>query len=276
MNRSDHKRDSSANTGVLNHVDSVGIGEKYRIGSVPYLNAAPLTRGIEDTIIFAPPSRLAEMLRNNELDAALVSVTETLFNETYDILDGAAIASLGEVQSVLLAHRGALEDIQTVYCDTASLASFELLRVLLAERNKHPEFKPFDDYRFETVPDNLMLIGDQALDFLRRNRTHRIWDLGAAWTELTRLPFIYAAWALRRESADEELKRFLRDAKAFGVDTLDYIISSRTEFDYEFRKDYLSWHIHYHLGDDEKRGLSRFADLLRKHGRSPVFTPRFV
>ena len=45
------------------------------------------------------------MLRRDELDAALVSVTEVLLTERYDILDGIAVASLGEVQSVFLAHR---------------------------------------------------------------------------------------------------------------------------------------------------------------------------
>ena len=40
---------------------------------------------------------------------ALVSVVEVLFNDRYDILDGIAIASLGEVKSVLLAHRKPLE-----------------------------------------------------------------------------------------------------------------------------------------------------------------------
>src|SRR3954469_10242132 len=77
----------------------------FRVGSVPYLNAVPLTRGLEDEIIFAPPSELGEMLRRDELEAALVSVTEVLFNDRYYILDGIAVASLGEVKSVFLAHR---------------------------------------------------------------------------------------------------------------------------------------------------------------------------
>jgi hypothetical protein len=34
----------------------------YRVGSVPYLNAVPLTRGLESEIVFATPSKLAEML----------------------------------------------------------------------------------------------------------------------------------------------------------------------------------------------------------------------
>src|SRR3954471_8578237 len=77
----------------------------FRVGSVRYLNAVPLTRGLEDEVIFATPSKLAEMLQREELDAALVSVTEVLLKDRYDVLDGIAVASLGEVKSVLLAHR---------------------------------------------------------------------------------------------------------------------------------------------------------------------------
>src|SRR5678815_3196299 len=92
----------------------------FRVGSVAYLNAVPLTRGLESEIIFATPSKLAEMLRRNELDAALVSITEVLFNDSYDVLDGIAVASLGEVKSVLLAHRKPLAEITEVFCDPAS------------------------------------------------------------------------------------------------------------------------------------------------------------
>ena len=49
---------------------------------------------------------------------ALVSVVEVLFNDRYDILDGIAIASLGEVRSVLLAHRKPLDEVTEVFCDT--------------------------------------------------------------------------------------------------------------------------------------------------------------
>jgi chorismate dehydratase len=248
----------------------------FRVGSVPYLNAVPLTRGLESEIVFATPSKLAEMLQRNELDAALVSVTEVLFNDRYNVLDGVAVASLGEVKSVFLAHRGPVEDVKTVFCDPASLTSVNLLRVLLAERGVRPEFKPLPSYDHATLPDYTLLIGDPALDFLRAPRQHEIWDLGAAWLELTRLPFVYAVWALRRELDHKRLARLLRDAKDFGLETLDYIISSRNEYDLEFRKDYLGWHIHYHLGVDEKKGLARFAELLRKHGDAQVYDPEFV
>src|SRR5258707_6433840 len=160
----------------------------FRVGSVRYLNAVPLTRGLEDEIVFATPSKLAEMLRRDELDAALVSVTEVLFNDRYDVLDGTAIASLGEVKSVLLAHRRPIADAREIFCDTASLTSVNLLRVLLAERGLKPEFKPLASYDFKALPDYALLIGDPALDFVFSQHEHEILDLGAAWFEMTALP----------------------------------------------------------------------------------------
>src|SRR5215472_6251924 len=248
----------------------------FRVGSVRYLNAVPLTRGLEDEITFTTPSRLAEMLEKDELDAALVSVSHVLTHDRYDILDGIAIASLGEVQSVLLAHKKPIDEVREVFCDTASLTSVELLRVLLAERGLKPEFKPLPSYDFDSLPDYALLIGDRALDLLRAPRQHEIWDLGGAWFELTRLPFVYAVWALRRGVENASLRRQLREARDFGLDTLEHIIHSRSEYDLDFRKDYLSWHIHYYLGSDEKRGLKKFAELLRKHTPGPIFDPKFV
>ena len=248
----------------------------FRVGSVSYLNAVPLTRGLEDAVIFLPPSELAQRLRRDELDAALVSVTEVLLQDRYDVLDGIAVASLGEVKSVFLAYRPPIDQAKEVFCDPASLTSVLMLRVLLAERGLHPEFKPLPAYHCAPTLDYVLLIGDPAIDFLRASHEHEIWDLGAAWFEMARLPFVYAVWALRRGIANERLRRQLREAKDFGLDTLDSIIRSRPEYDYEFRKDYLSWHIHYHLGADEKRGLAKFGELIQRHNFGPVYPLRLV
>src|SRR5229473_831659 len=158
----------------------------FRVGSVPYLNAVPLTRGLEDQVIFATPAKLAEMLQRGELDAALVSVTEVLFNDRYDVLDGIAVASLGEVQSVFLAHRRPLAEAREIFCDTASLTSVALLRVLLAEQGLQPEFKPLASYDRAALPDFVLLIGDPALDLLRAPPAHQVWDLGTAWMDWVR------------------------------------------------------------------------------------------
>jgi chorismate dehydratase len=248
----------------------------FRVGSVKALNAVPLTRGIEDQVVYATPAKLAEMLREDQLDAALVSLVEVLFTGRYDLLDGVGIACLGEVQSVFLAHRRPVEEATEIFCDPASLTSVELLRVLLAERGLKPLFKPLPGYDFSVLPDYALLIGDNALDFALGPHEHAIWDLGQAWFELTKLPFVFAGWALRRDMDTTELRRHLRDAHDFGLDTLDSIVQNRPEYTYEFRKDYLGWHVHYHLGADERRGIARFIDLLRKHSNRPVHEPRFL
>jgi len=247
----------------------------FRVGSVPALNTVPLNRGLEDELIYAPPSQLAEMLRRDELDAALVSIVEPLLTGRYDILDGIGVAALGEVRSVFLAHRCPLEEIREVFCDPASLTSVQLLKILLAERGLSPDFKPLPSYDFSQLPDYALLIGDKALDLALGPHDHQIWDLGQAWFELTGLPFVFAAWSLRRGVENSALRRQLREARDFGLDTLENIIQSRTEYTADFRKDYLGWHLHYHLGEDEKRGIRKFMELLRKHGNT-VYEPCFV
>jgi len=247
----------------------------YRIGSVPHLNAAPLTRGLEQHIRFLPPVQLAEALGRGELDAALLSVTEVLLKDSYDILDGVAVASLGEVKSVFLAHREPLEGIRRICCDATSLTSVLLLRVLLAERGLSPVLERGTVAVEGEVPDNLLLIGDAALRFLHGSHDHEILDLGADWMERTGLPFVYAVWAMRRGPNQAGLGRVLREARRFGMQTLDALIAERTEFTPEFRRDYLSWHIHYHLGSDERRGIERFMEMLERHGCGPVYRPRY-
>lgn len=246
-----------------------------RIGSVPYLNAVPLTFGIERECLFLPPSRLAIELHAGRLDAALLSVTEALFHDGYEVLDGAAIASDGPVASVFLAHRDPLAELRAVHLDPASCTSVNLLRVLLAERGFSPGFRPLTDY--STVADhrNVLLIGNPALDFRRGMPAHALWDMGEAWRDLTGLPFVYAVWMLRR-GAPAELREHLRAARRAGLAALPEIVTARPEYDPEFRRRYLGGHIRYGLGSAEKSGVERFAELLRKYGNRPVYPLRYV
>lgn len=247
-----------------------------RIGSVPYLNAVPLTCGIEDETLFAVPSKLADILRACELDAALVSITEALFHENCDILDGVAIASRGAVKSVFLAHRQPLEEIETIHCDSASLTSINLLRVLLAERGLNPKFEPLSDYSQAILLENVLLIGNAGINFMHTSHDHTIWDLGTAWHELTHLPFVYAIWALRRGCHDAALREKLRAAKVAGLAQLEQTICNHPEYDPDFCRAYLGGHIHYELGDREKAGLASFIELLKKHQNHIISNPAFI
>ena len=247
-----------------------------RVGSVPYLNAAPLTFGLEDDLLFAPPARLAALLREEALDAALVSLAEVLLEDRYEILDGAAISSRGPVESVLLAGRRPLEEAREVFCDPASITGINLARVLLAERGIRPVFRPMASPAEAAGHEFVMLIGDPALDFVLEQREHQIWDLGQEWRELTGLPFVYAVWALRRAAPNPGLRARLRDARQRGLAALPQIVRERPEYTEAFRARYLGGSIRYDLGPEEKLGAAKFAQLLRKHGAGPVHEPRYV
>ena len=241
-----------------------------------YLNAAPLTRGLEDKILFTTPSKLAGLLRRDELDAALVSITEVLLTDRYDILDGVAIAARGEVYSVFLAHRRPLETVTEIYCDTASLTSVNLLKVLLAERGLKPQFKPLESYAAAAEKDFVLLIGNPAIDFQRAPHTHQIFDLGGAWLELTGLPFVFAVWALRRGVENAALRQELRATKAAGLAALPEIIRDRPEYDEAFRRSYFEHNIYFDLGEEERRSVALFCDRLAHHGLGRVTPPNFV
>ena len=247
-----------------------------RIGSVPYLNAVPLTCGLEDEVTFATPARLAELLREGALDAALVSLAEVLLTDGYDILDGVAIASRGPVRSVFLAHREPLACVRKVHCDTASITSVNLLRVLLAEWGIPATLEPLASYEVAPDLDAVLLIGDRALEFARAGHPHHRWDLGEAWGDLTALPFVYAVWALRRGAHDAALRARLIEARDSGRRDFETLVRQREDFDLEFRRNYLTRSVTFELGEPEKRGIARFAELLRRHALGPVFSPNYV
>jgi chorismate dehydratase len=235
-----------------------------RIGCVPYLNARPLIFGIEERVTLCTPARLADLLYRNQFDAGLVPVAEVLQHDQYDVLDGIAIASRGAVASVFLAHREPIEKLKRIAVDPASRTSVWLLRVLLKiGYHIEPEFYPRPAGAKLSEHEAMMLIGDDAIWYATREGTQPVWDLGAAWMELTGLPFVYAAWAAQRGGTVGPLAALLRSAKANGLAHLDKIVQDATEASPEFLRDYYTRNVCYELGDAEKQGLRRFQQYLR-------------
>ncbi len=237
-----------------------------RIGCVKYLNAKPLISGYDGPVRLEHPSELARDIVRGELDAALVPVFEALGSRPYLLVDGAAIASAGPVYSVFLAHRGPLEKIQSVALDPASLTSVHLLQVLLAEyHGLKPRLLGLDE---AAEADAQLIIGNQAIEF-RASATSdfQYLDLGEEWQKRTGLPFVYALWLLRPDlPGAHEVAREFRALKRDGVSRIAEIVRLEQEGTLEFRRRYLTQHIRFDLGPEEKAGLERFRELLGIHG----------
>ncbi len=252
----------------------------FRIGSVPYLNAAPLVHGLGDEVRLAPPSQLAQWLRTGEVNAGLVSVTEVMEQDSYDVVDGVGVVSEGPVFSVYLAHHVPLEAVRRVACDPASLTSVRLLQWLMAHRGLRPEFVRMDTSAApdRNAADAFLLIGDPAIAFRQSPAasTVVIWDLGEAWQAATGLPFVYAVWALRRDRVTPALVRRLREAGESGQRNLGQIIQSRSEFDLATRDRYLRHHIRHTIGDREKLGVATFSAGLESFGIAGTHPIRWV
>jgi chorismate dehydratase len=228
------------------------------IGSVPYLNARPLHWTLEDPVAFLEPSQLVVELAGGRLQAALVPVVEALENaDAYHIVDGVAIGSLNSVYSVVLVHALPVVRLKTVALDPASQTSNRLIRVLLQKYyHLNPRYVSPDE-----PAEGRLMIGDPAIAYRQSHPDERYLDLAQSWHAHTGLPFVFAVWAVRRDTPDaESLARNLRAAAKDGLAARGEI--ARSHFEYR----YLTEHLYYHLGHPQKKALSVFASDLVEIG----------
>ena len=103
-------------------------------------------------------------------------------------------------------------------------------------------------------------------------------DLGAEWTAMTGLPFVYAAWTGRAGAiTDAEVGR-LQDAQQEGVQSTDDIAAEygRGNPDATARAAaYLRDNVKYGLGVEEARGLQTFLDYAADLNLAPRRTLEF-
>jgi chorismate dehydratase len=250
---------------------------KYRIGSVPYLNAKPLVDwfhspdcDVEAEVIYAVPSMLATMLRNDEVDVANVSIFESFQNPELVLFPGISISSDGPVKSVRLFSKVAFECIQSVALDTSSLTSSALTRILLRERfgiSPCYEHHPPQLEAMLAACDAGLIIGDLKLFDLHPDT--RVYDLGRGWQELTGLPFVYAAWLARQDRVSPELTEALTRAKAWGVARREELASTWAEIlelPLDLCRDYLLNVMDYDLSPRHLEGMRLFRRKCLEHG----------
>jgi chorismate dehydratase len=244
----------------------VPVADALRLGSVPYLNARPLTYALGPSVVTLEPSRLAVELRAGKLDVALVPLMEVIEAPpgTYRVANDIAIGSLRAVYSVYLNHAVPLARIKTVSLDPASKTSAELARLVL---EKFHHLKP--EYVAPGEPaDAQLLIGDAAIAWRQANPEQKYLDLASAWREFTQLPFVFAVWAMRLTAWKAFwTARQLRTAKQIGLEARAQIAANA------FERQYLTDHLCYELGPAQKRSIALFGEMVAQSGRIPAASP---
>lgn len=243
---------------------------RFRVGSVPYINAAPLTRWLETTegaryaeLLYAPPSQLAQLLAQGALDVALVSSIEHFRRPETRFVPGLAIASRREVLSVRLFSRVPLAQIRSVALDTSSLTSAALTRILLERAyGVYPDYlsAPPDLCRMLAQADAALLIGDLGMT-AQHAAVVEILDLGAAWHDWTGLPFVWALWLMNADAPADALTDLLHTAYQWGRAHLDDLIASesaRTGVSTALVRRYLCEVMVYAIDAPFLQGLERF------------------
>jgi chorismate dehydratase len=170
----------------------------YTVGSVPYVNAIPLTYRLEPHVhvLYAVPSQLPALLEGGDADAILVSSVDALRTPGRRLAMGTCIGSDGPVKSVRLFSKVAPGAIRTLALDASSMTSNRLAQIILAEAYE------VSDLTVITRPPNLesmleeadacVLIGD--IGMTTDGGDLYVLDLGEEWKHLTGKPFVWAAW----------------------------------------------------------------------------------
>lgn len=188
-----------------------------RIGQIEYANCTPIFAALHDSFDCGPyrfvrgvPAQLNAMLRREEIDVCPSSSFEYGKSpESYLLLPGISISSIGPVKSVLLFSRLPIEELDNrpIALTTESDTSVNLLRIILArqfgfsnrfERSPLPLPEALKEYSA------LLLIGDAALRERIVDRGLFVYDLGELWLAFTGLPFVFALWMVTRRAAEQK------------------------------------------------------------------------
>jgi chorismate dehydratase len=168
-----------------------------------------------------------------------------------------------------------IEAVRRIALDTSSRTSVALVKVLCHHRfHIQPEFVPHgpDLGAMTRESDAALLIGDPALDAdPAALGLHKI-DLGAEWTAMTGLPFIYAAWTGRTGAITRSDVRLLQEAQDEGARSSDSIAAEYGRGDpvaTARAAAYLRDNVRYGLGADEVRGLQTFLDYAADVNAAP-------
>jgi predicted solute-binding protein len=255
------------------------VSRPVRLGAVSYLNVRPLVYGLDRrpdivSLRFDVPAVCAELLARGEIDLGMVPSITYLDRLGDRVVPGVCIGSEGPVASVALFSRVPVRDIRRVALDSSSRTSAALTRILCQKRfGISPAFVPHapDLPTMLAGADAALLIGDPALFADIPPGVDKI-DLGAAWTDMTELPFVWAFWSGPAGPVSGDVLRLLQASAETGMQHSDEIAdaycSPRVDRQQLARR-YLRENLRFHFDDRALAGLRLYYREASELGLAP-------
>lgn len=249
---------------------------KLRLGLVSSLESRPLVWSFlkgQHGDVFAPslhrPGQIGALLARQQLDVALLPAHELVRIDDLSILPDLCVAGRGSSIRIVLALRSPLAEVRSVSVPLDARWAVALMRVVLAERyGLHPEVVEENRPAGASFGpcDAVLSAGYGNLD---EPSEADCFDLGAAWQDLSSLPFVAAVWAVRRGVQLPELPLYFKNALRYGLQSLDHLVreaAAELGLDAAAARRYLEEELRFVLGPEEEAGLVAFLHLARRHG----------
>lgn len=243
------------------------------LGAVSFLNAKPLVAGLQDDprvrLEYGVPSVLFDWLVGDRVRAALVPVVDLVADPPVRCVSDACIASDGETLTVRVFSRVPPSQVRRLQVDGDSHTSVILARVMWQELFGHvPLTTPLRGVMPSVAEDGVLLIGDKVVAQRPRGFAFEV-DLGAAWRELTGLPFVYAVWAMQANGHVGELPELLAASRDVGVERAAQIAereAAAADWPVEIARRYLTEYMDYRLTDRHREGMELFFRKAAEQG----------
>jgi len=256
-----------------------------RLGVVGFVNTLPLIDGLEglaDVVLDrSVPSGLIGRLLADEVEVALCSSIDYQRSpEPLVILPAGLLGCDGPTLTVRLYSSRPVDELDRVYCDTDSHTSTILLQILFREIHGRPiDLVDYDareqvaDNRPLDWPEAMLLIGDKVVtDSPPAVRYPHQLDLGAAWKDLTGLPFVFAVWLAKRDADPDRLRiaaAVLDRQRRRNRDLIPSMVHRSAiprGWPRDLAQSYLAEKLVHEFTEDGLRALDAFFDKAAAHG----------
>ena len=235
-----------------------------RVAAVGFVNARPLIHGLDRDpaveLSLDVPSGLLGRVRDRSADVALLPTIDLQREPGLSILPAGGIGCDGATLTVRLFGRSSFDRITTLACDPDSHTSVALARIVL--RRAFGVTPELTDLRHATGRDDeaRLLIGDKVVCEEPGGFPRQL-DLGAAWKELTGLPFVFAVWAARDGVDLDDLPARLAAARVRGLADLPRIVREHAVprgWPAAVAMRYFTQHLRFEVGQRQIDAIRRF------------------